>query len=32
VGEEGVLLSFRLSDSELLRAGDLSFFDKVTSK
>ncbi len=30
--KKAVLLSFRLSDSELLRAGDLSFFDKVTSK
>ena len=30
--KKAVLLSFRLSDSQLLRAGDLSFFDKVTSK
>ena len=30
--KKAVLLSFRLSDGQLLRAGDLSFFDKVTSK
>ena len=30
--KKAVLLSFRVSDSQLLRAGDLSFFDKVTSK
>jgi 2,3,4,5-tetrahydropyridine-2-carboxylate N-succinyltransferase len=30
--KKAVLLSFRLSDSQLLRAGDLSFFDKITSK
>ncbi|HEX6364350.1 MAG TPA: hypothetical protein VFZ93_15440, partial [Albitalea sp.] len=27
--KKAVLLSFRLSDNKLLRAGDLSFFDKV---
>ena len=30
--KKAVLLSFRLSDNKLLRAGDLSFFDKVASK
>lgn len=30
--KKAVLLSFRLSDNRLLRAGDLSFFDKVESK
>ena len=30
--KKAVLLSFRLSDNKLLRAGDLSFFDKVDSK
>jgi 2,3,4,5-tetrahydropyridine-2-carboxylate N-succinyltransferase len=30
--KKAVLLSFRLNDNKLLRAGDLSFFDKVTSK
>jgi 2,3,4,5-tetrahydropyridine-2-carboxylate N-succinyltransferase len=30
--KKAVLLSFRLSDNKLLRAGDLSFFDKVESK
>jgi 2,3,4,5-tetrahydropyridine-2-carboxylate N-succinyltransferase len=30
--KKAVLLSFRLSDNKLLRAGGLSFFDKVASK
>jgi 2,3,4,5-tetrahydropyridine-2-carboxylate N-succinyltransferase len=30
--KKAVMLSFRLSDNRLLRAGDLSFFDKVESK
>jgi 2,3,4,5-tetrahydropyridine-2-carboxylate N-succinyltransferase len=30
--KKAVLLSFRLADNKLLRAGDLSFFDKVDSK
>ena len=30
--KKAVLLSFRLSDSKLLRAGDLSFFDKIATK
>ena len=30
--KKAVMLSFRLSDNKLLRAGDLSFFDKVDSK
>lgn len=30
--KKAVLLSFRLSDSKLLRAGDLSFFDKFATK
>jgi 2,3,4,5-tetrahydropyridine-2-carboxylate N-succinyltransferase len=30
--KKAVILSFRLSDNRLLRAGDLSFFDKVESK
>ncbi|HEV7915050.1 MAG TPA: 2,3,4,5-tetrahydropyridine-2,6-dicarboxylate N-succinyltransferase, partial [Albitalea sp.] len=30
--KKAVLLSFRLHDNKLLRAGDLSFFDKVDSK
>ncbi|MFM9902530.1 MAG: 2,3,4,5-tetrahydropyridine-2,6-dicarboxylate N-succinyltransferase [Polaromonas sp.] len=30
--KKAVLLSFRLSDNELMRAGDLGFFDKVKTK
>jgi len=30
--KKAVLLSFRLHDNELMRAGDLSFFDKVKTK
>ena len=30
--KKAVLLSFRLSDNKLMRAGDLAFFDKVASK
>ena len=30
--KKAVLLSFRLYDNELMRAGDLSFFDKVKTK
>ena len=30
--KKAVLLSFRLKDNELMRAGDLSFFDKVKTK
>jgi 2,3,4,5-tetrahydropyridine-2-carboxylate N-succinyltransferase len=30
--KKAVMLSFRLSDNKLTRAGDLSFFDKVESK
>jgi len=30
--KKAVLLSFRLRDNELMRAGDLSFFDKVPTK
>jgi 2,3,4,5-tetrahydropyridine-2,6-dicarboxylate N-succinyltransferase len=30
--KKAVLLSFRLKDNELMRAGDLSFFDKVQTK
>lgn len=30
--KKAVLLSFRLSDNKLLRAGDLTFFDKVAPK
>jgi 2,3,4,5-tetrahydropyridine-2-carboxylate N-succinyltransferase len=30
--KKAVLLSFRLADNKLLRAGDLSFYDKVDSK
>jgi 2,3,4,5-tetrahydropyridine-2-carboxylate N-succinyltransferase len=30
--KKAVLLSFRIHDNKLLRAGDLSFFDKVDSK
>ncbi|HJV59525.1 MAG TPA: 2,3,4,5-tetrahydropyridine-2,6-dicarboxylate N-succinyltransferase [Albitalea sp.] len=30
--KKAVLLSFRFADNKLLRAGDLSFFDKVDSK
>jgi 2,3,4,5-tetrahydropyridine-2-carboxylate N-succinyltransferase len=30
--KKAVLLSFRLSDNELIRAGDLTFFDKVRTK
>jgi 2,3,4,5-tetrahydropyridine-2-carboxylate N-succinyltransferase len=30
--KKAVLLSFRLHDNKLIRAGDLSFFDKVDSK
>ena len=30
--KKAVLLSFRLSDNQVMRAGDLSFFDKVKTK
>jgi 2,3,4,5-tetrahydropyridine-2-carboxylate N-succinyltransferase len=30
--KKAVLLSFRLSDNEIMRAGDLTFFDKVKTK
>ena len=30
--KKAVLLSFRLKDNELMRAGDLGFFDKVPTK
>lgn len=30
--KKAVLLSFRLKDNELMRAGDLGFFDKVKTK
>jgi 2,3,4,5-tetrahydropyridine-2-carboxylate N-succinyltransferase len=30
--KKAVLLSFRLNDNELIRAGDLAFFDKVKTK
>jgi 2,3,4,5-tetrahydropyridine-2-carboxylate N-succinyltransferase len=30
--KKAVLLSFRLNDNELMRAGDLTFFDKVKTK
>ncbi len=30
--KKAVLLSFRLSDNQVMRAGDLSFFDKVQTK
>jgi 2,3,4,5-tetrahydropyridine-2,6-dicarboxylate N-succinyltransferase len=30
--KKAVLLSFRLKDNEMMRAGDLSFFDKVQTK
>jgi 2,3,4,5-tetrahydropyridine-2,6-dicarboxylate N-succinyltransferase len=30
--KKAVLLSFRLNDNQLMRAGDLSFFDKVKTK
>jgi 2,3,4,5-tetrahydropyridine-2-carboxylate N-succinyltransferase len=30
--KQAVLLSFRLTDSKLMRAGDVSYFDKVDSK
>ena len=30
--KKAVLLSFRLKDNELMRAGDLGFFDKVSTK
>ena len=30
--KKAVLLSFRLNDNELMRAGDLAFFDKVKTK
>src|SRR5512145_1538950 len=30
--KKAVLLSFRLTDNQVMRAGDLSFFDKVQTK